>query len=105
MNKLQKLGAGAVALILGLIPVTAAAQSACTIPVQPVCSTGVMANDTDSGKLRCESDIAKYIQDLEGYRGCLDAADKRAQQQVEQAKRFRECMKEGRKDCAFDSRR
>lgn len=94
----------AMALAALLFPATGTAQSACTLPVQPVCSTGVMGADTASGKLRCESDIEKYIQDLEAYRRCLDAARERAGQQIEQAGRFRACLKEGGGDCAFNSR-
>ncbi|WP_162915076.1 hypothetical protein [Desertibaculum subflavum] len=92
------------ALAFATLPLAAMAQSACTLPVQPFCSTGVMGPDKTSGALRCESDIEKYIQDLEAYRGCLDAARERAGERIEQAGRFRECLKDGREDCAFNSR-
>lgn len=92
------------ALAFATLPLAAMAQSACTLPVQPVCSTGVMGPDNTSGVLRCQSDIEKYIHDLEGYRGCLDAARERADERIEQAGRFRECLKEDRQDCAFNSR-
>lgn len=99
-----RLCAAGIALAFALFPTIGAAQSACTLPVQPVCSTGVMGADTASGKLRCESDIEKYVQDLEAYRGCLDAARERAGERIEQAGRFRDCMRRDRGDCAFNSR-
>jgi hypothetical protein len=104
-NKLHEFGISALVLGWALIPGTGLAQSACTQPVQPACSTGVMSGDSTSGKLRCESDMSKYIQDLEAYRGCLDAAGTRARQQVELANRFRDCLKEDRENCSYDARR
>lgn len=100
-----KIGTCALALALAAAPTRLAAQSACTLPVQPVCSTGVTGTETGSGKLRCESDVTKYIQDLEAYRGCLKGADTNAQQKVELAQKFRDCLKEGRESCTFEAQR
>ena len=105
LNGFQGFGACAIAFGLALLPGAGQAQSACSLPVQPVCSTGVTGTDTASSKLRCESDVTKFIADLEAYRGCLDAAGDRARQQIELASRFRDCLKEDRDDCAFNSRR
>ena len=100
-----RIGAYALALCLVQAPAAAVAQSACTLPVQPVCSTGVTGTETGSGKLRCESDVTKYIQDLETYRGCLKAADTSAQHRVDLAQQFRDCLKEGRENCTLETQR
>ena len=99
------IGAYALAFLLAQAPTAVVAQSACSLPVQPVCSTGVTGTETGSSKLRCESDVTKYIQDLETYRGCLKTADTNAQQKVELAQQFNDCLKEGRENCRLGAQR
>lgn len=82
----------------------ASAQTLCSKPVQPLCTTDMQATDTGPDRLRCLEDTARYLDGLNDYRDCLDASLANAESMVEATKRFRACLRDDGENCLIEDR-
>src|SRR3546814_7429739 len=61
-------------------PGGAVAQTPCSKPIQPICSTDMQTAATEAEHLRCQEDVRRYQEKWAGYgdcvRGTLDNAEK-----------------------------
>lgn len=94
--------AAVVAILAVSAPGAAHAQTFCSRPVQPACSSGVASVDTEQERRRCLEDIERYIENLGAYGSCLDQVRANAASATEAADRFRACLGEGRNGCSFE---
>lgn len=86
-------------LSMGL-PVSA--QTLCSKPVQPLCTTDMQATDTGPERLRCLEDTARYSEGLNDYRDCLNEALAAAERLVEDTKQFRDCLQDNGENCVIE---
>lgn len=80
-----------------------AAQTLCSRPVQPLCSTDIQAADTGPERLRCREDVARYIDNLEDYGRCLEGAVDDADGELAAAREFRACLIAEDQGCSIDT--
>jgi hypothetical protein len=101
-RRMQGPGLLAVFGVLGVLVSDASAQTYCSLPIRPLCSTDVLATDTDTERMRCIGDTARYIEDLVSYRDCLANALGEAKEMVAASERFRNCLEEASDDCLIE---
>lgn len=92
--------------LLGLMlaqPLTVSAQTLCSRPVQPLCTTDIQAVDSGPERLRCLDDIARYLAGLEEYRDCLGSAVEQSEAMLAAASRFRSCLREDGDSCVIEA--
>lgn len=71
----------------------------CSEPVQPFCvdQSGVFEDAT--ARERCSIEVEKYMEEIGGYLGCLDALQKEVRQQAEGIRKHFSCKSGNEKDC------
>jgi len=93
---------GAAVALLGLAMLGEVnAQTLCSMPVQPLCSTDISAVTTKADRHRCLEDIDRFRSNLAEYRACLDGVLAKAQALEEASDRFRRCLREESGDCVM----
>mgnify|MGYP000185683588 CR=1 FL=1 len=92
--------AGIVSVFIHGLP--ASAQTMCSKPVQPLCTTDLQAVDTGPERLRCLEDTARYSDGLGDYRDCLDTTLARAEAMIEVLSQFRDCLRADRENCRVE---
>lgn len=84
------------------LPGSAAGQTICGRPVQPLCSTDILAIESESDRQRCLDDVARYQEGLDEYLACLNEAIASAERTKTAVEEFRTCVNDGRADCSFE---
>src|SRR3546814_16626636 len=84
-------------------PGGAVAQTPCSKPIQPICSTDMQTAATEAEQLRCQAAVRRYQEMLAEYRdfvkGTLDDDEKT----LDQSGRMAACLDAERKDCRMET--
>src|SRR3546814_14356745 len=84
-------------------PGGAVAQTPCSKPIQPICSTDMQTAATEAEQLRCQEDVRRYQEKLAEYRDCVTGPLADAEKTLAQSGRMAACLEAERKECRLET--